>query len=159
MTLLARDRLAGVLLLLVAVVWIALVYGTFAEDLAGGPTTSRTFPLASGALLALLSLLLIAGTFVKGRHGTKGRVRIDALEWRGIVATFGFLAAYVSLLYAVGFILGTIAAIVAFLYLMLGKRSPWLLIGYSFGFAFGVWFILGEMMAVYLPRGALINLF
>ena len=58
----------------------------------------------------------------------------------------------------VGVTLGIIAGIVGIVQAAMGA-TPWLLLGYSFGFAFGVWFILGQLMAVYLPRGSLINLF
>jgi putative tricarboxylic transport membrane protein len=145
--------------LALAIAWIAVVLGTFPEGY-GGPTSSRTFPLISAAALAVLSVILIAGTFKRQEEG-KGQVRrlADALEWRGIAATFGFLAAYIALLHFTGFVLATIVVLAAFLYFVLGKRSPWLLLGYSLGFAFGVWFILGQLMAVYLPRGSLINLF
>lgn len=159
MTELARDRLAGGLLLLIAAIWIGLVLGTFPEGM-GGNTSASTFPLGSGIALAVLSVILIAGTFLrKGGEDAGPRVGIDALEWRGVVATFGFLVAYMVALKYIGFILGTLVVLAAFLYFVLGKRSPWLLIGYPAGFAFGVWFILGELMAVYLPRGELINLF
>lgn len=157
----ASDRLTGAILLLFAGAWIAFVLATFPE-VTNGPTGARTYPLASGVLLALLSAMLIAGSFLRrDRPAADGKpaAGIDAIERRGIAATFGFLVVYLALLNYVGFILATVIALAGFLYLMLGKRSPWLLIGYPAGFAFGIWFLLGKVMGVYLPRGELINLF
>ena len=157
---LARDRLAGGVLLLIAAVWIAVVLGTFPPSF-GGATSPSTFPLASGIILAVLSAMMIAATFLRKADGAEktADVSIDAIEWRGILATFGFLILYMVLLKYVGFILGTLIALTGFLYFVLGKRSPWLLLGYPAGFAFGAWLVLGKLMAVYLPRGELINLF
>jgi putative tricarboxylic transport membrane protein len=160
MSTLARDRLAGVILLVVAVIWLALVLVTFPAATLDAPTSSRTYPLASGIALAILSVIVLLGTVLPRKDGGAGKaVSIDGMEWRGIAATFGFMVAYIVALKYTGFIIGTFVILAAFLYLVLGKRSPWLLIGYPAGFAFGVWFILGKLMAVYLPRGDLINLF
>jgi putative tricarboxylic transport membrane protein len=161
MTSLARDRLVGTVLLVVAIVWIALVLRTFPPALVDAPTSPRTFPLASGIGLAVLSVIVLLGTFTSTKDGVAPGMAasIDALERRGIAATFGFIVAYIVALKYVGFVVGTLVVLAAFLYFVLGKRSPWLLIGYPTGFAFGVWFILGKLMAVYLPRGELINLF
>jgi putative tricarboxylic transport membrane protein len=160
MTSLARDRLAGAVLLVVAIIWIALVLGTFPPAL-DAPSSSRTYPLASGIGLAVLSVIVLVGTFLPKKDGAAAVkvTTIDALEWRGIAATFGFMVAYIVALKYVGFVIGTLLVLAAFLFFVLGKRSPWLLIGYPAGFAFGVWLILGKLMAVYLPRGELINLF
>jgi len=158
---LARDRLAGAVLLVVAIVWIALVLRTFPPALVDASTSPRTFPLASGIGLAVLSAIVLFGTFLPRKDRAEaGKVTtINALEWRGIAATFGFMVAYIVALKYAGFVIGTLVVLAAFLFFVLGKRSPWLLIGYPAGFAFGVWFILGKLMAVYLPRGELINLF
>lgn len=161
MSTLARDRLAGIVLLAIAVIWLALVLGTFPPATLDAPTSSRTYPLASGIALAILSVIVLLGSIVPRKDGAGAgkAVHIDGMEWRGIAATFGFMVAYIVALKYSGFIIGTFVVLAAFLYLVLGKRSPWLLIGYPAGFAFGVWFILGKLMAVYLPRGEFINLF
>jgi hypothetical protein len=160
MSVLARDRLVGIILLAVSAVWIALVLGML-PPAADAPTGPRTYPLASGIALAVLSAIVLFGTFVPKKGGAAaGQVAgLDAQEWRGIAATFGFMVTYIVALKYTGFVIGTFVVLAAFLFLVLGKRSPWLLIGYPAGFAFGVWFLLGKLMAVYLPRGELINLF
>jgi putative tricarboxylic transport membrane protein len=158
---LARDRLTGVLLLLVAVVWIGLVVMTI-PDSPGSPSSARTFPLASGIGLAVLSAVLIVGSFLPNTTGPGAKRSgpgLDSIEWRSILATFGFFVLYILLLKYTGFIIATVVTLAAFLFAVLGKRSPWLLIGYPVGFALSVWLILGKLLAVYLPRGELINLF
>lgn len=156
----ARDLLTGTLLLVVALVWIGIILTTI-PDAPGSPSSARTFPLASGVALAALAAVLLAGAFVRtpAAEAKKAGPGLDSLEWRGIVATFGFLAGYILLLKLTGFLIGTVVTLAAFLYFVLGKRSPWLLIAYPVGFALTVWLILGKLLAVYLPRGELINLF
>ncbi|MDC7786132.1 tripartite tricarboxylate transporter TctB family protein [Rhodoplanes sp. TEM] len=156
----ARDLLTGTLLFVIALVWIGFILTTI-PDSPGSPSSARTFPLASGIALAVLSAVLLAGAIFRTSplQAKKAAPALDALDWRGIAATFGFLAVYILLLKLTGFLIGTVVALAAFLYLMLGKRSPWLLIGYPVGFAVAVWLILGKLLAVYLPQGELINLF
>ena len=58
-----------------------------------------------------------------------------------------------------GFVIATVAAVAAFLVLVLDKRSPLLVAGMSLGLAFGIWLILGKAMGVYLPHGTLVDWF
>ncbi|MBK5957477.1 hypothetical protein CCR97_04530 [Rhodoplanes elegans] len=155
-----RDLVTGTLLLVVALVWIGLVLTTI-PDAPGSPSSARTFPLASGIALAVLAGVVLVGAMVRTSAAPtqKAGPGLDALEWRGIAATFGFLAVYILLLKLTGFLIGTVVVLAAFLHLVLGKRSPWLLIGYPVGFALAIWLILGKLLAVYLPIGELINLF
>ena len=57
------DRLAGIILLLVAVLWIAGVFWTIPEVADGARVGPRGFPLAMGVLLAALSLFLIVSSY------------------------------------------------------------------------------------------------
>jgi putative tricarboxylic transport membrane protein len=156
------DRLAGVILLLVAVLWIAGVFWTV-PDFAGdsGRIGPRGFPLAVGVMLAALSALLIAGSFVSAevdadRNDKRG---FDHAEVWALVSTFGFLGGYVALLAWVGFVIATAVSTAAFLVFFLKKRSPLLVFGMPLGLAFGIWLILGKAMGVYLPHGAIIDWF
>lgn len=156
-----RDILTGSVLLIIALVWIGLVYGTIPGAM-GSASSARTYPLVAGYGLAGLSALLIVGAFLRtsvSSGAKRAGAVLDGFEWRAIAATFGFLAIYILLLQYVGFVLATVVGIAAFLVLVLGKRSPVLVLGYSLGFTFTIWLVLGELLAVYLPRGELINLF
>ncbi len=162
MTASKSDRLAGAVLLLVALLWIAGVFWTVPD--AAGDTSRvgpRGFPLAMGVMLAVLAALIIAASFAggaaSGERDDKGR--FDRAELWALMATFGFLGGYVVLLAWVGFVLATVVAIAGFLFFALNKRSPQLIAGMSLGLAFGIWLILGKTMGVYLPHGSIIDWF
>jgi hypothetical protein len=155
------DRIAGVILLLVAALWIAGVYWTI-PDVAGesGRVGPRGFPIAMGVLLAALSALMIVGSFaVEADAGRDAEARIDRAEVWALVATFGFLGGYVVLMALFGFVIGTALSIAAFLVFAVKKRSPRLVVGMSLGLAVGIWLILGKAMGVYLPHGMFIDWF
>ena len=155
------DRLAGVILLLVAVLWILGVFWTIPDVAEGTRVGPRGFPLAMGAMLAALSAVMIAGSFAAGEAGAEASAagRFDRAEVWALVSTFGFLGGYVVLMAWFGFVVGTAAAVAAFLVFVLKKRSPQLIIGMSLGLAIGIWLILGKAMGVYLPRGSIIDWF
>ncbi len=156
------DRLAGAILLLVAAVWIAGVLWTI-PDVTGeaGRVGPRGFPLAMGVLLAVLSALMIAGSFAAAELGADGDdgAGYDRTETWALAATFGFLGGYVALMAWFGFLIATAVASAAFLVFVLNKRSPRLIFGMSLGLAFGIWLILGKAMGVYLPHGMLVDWF
>jgi putative tricarboxylic transport membrane protein len=156
------DRLAGVILLLVAALWIAGAYWAI-PDVVGeaGRVGPRGFPLAMGVMLAMLSALMIAGSFAAAEPSAdgNGERRVDRAEIWALAATFGFLGGYVVLLAWFGFVIGTAVSSAAFLVFVLNKRSPALIAGMSLGLAFGIWLILGKAMGVYLPHGMIVDWF
>lgn len=162
------DRVAGAILLLVALVWTVGVYLTIPGGSGEGQIGPRGFPLGMGILLGILSLFLLAGSLMNGDAGApadedsverprSARERF-AEKW-SLVATFGFLGAYVLLLDLFGFLVATVAAVASFLVLGLDKRSPKLIAATSLGLGLGIWLILGRVMGVYLPRGSIIDWF
>jgi putative tricarboxylic transport membrane protein len=156
------DRLAGTILLLVAALWIAGVYWTIpdvtGESVRVGP---RGFPIAMGVMLAVLSVLMIAGSFTATETGADagGEGLFDRAEAWALAATFGFLGGYVALMAWFGFVIATAVSTAAFLFFALKKRSPRLIAGMSLGLAFGIWLILGKAMGVYLPHGMIVDWF
>lgn len=159
------DRLAGAVLLGVAVLWLVGVYWTIPAVDDGARVGPRGFPLAMGVLLAGLSLLLIVGSFATGGSADDsddvpdtGTPERRAEVW-ALSATFGFLAIYVVLLDWIGFLLGTVAAVAGFLVVVLKRRSPAMVASVSLGLALTIWLALGKGMGVYLPHGALIDWF
>jgi putative tricarboxylic transport membrane protein len=154
------DRLAGAVLLLVALLWIAGVVWTIPDAAGdGGRVGPRGFPLAMGVLLAVLSALMIAGSFTATEAGADEPGRFDRAEVWALLATFGFLGGYVALLQWFGFAIATAAVVAAFLVFVLNKRSPLLIAGLSLGLSLGIWLILGKAMGVYLPHGTIVDWF
>jgi putative tricarboxylic transport membrane protein len=156
------DRVAGTILLLFAGIWIAGVVWTIPDVVGdGGRVGPRGFPLAMGVLLAVLSALMILGSFTAAEPDAIGNSadRFDRAEVWALISTFGFLGGYVALLLWFGFVMATSAATAAFLIFVLKKRSPALVAGVSLGLAFGIWLILGKAMGVYLPHGTIVDWF
>jgi Tripartite tricarboxylate transporter TctB family len=154
------DRLAGLILLLVAGLWIAGVFWTIPGVAGSSRVGPRGFPLAMGVMLAGLSLVLILTAGQSGETEGERRTGADTrAELWALAATFGFLALYTLLLDLFGFLIATAVSTAAFLAVALRKRSPKLVAGVSLGLALAIWLILGKAMGVYLPRGSLIDLF
>ena len=154
------DRLAGVILLAFAIIWLVGVFWTIPEVADGARVGPRGFPEAMGVLLAVLSLFLIGGSFAGGEADEEPEEKTDrgADVW-ALVMTFGFLAVYVVLLDLFGFLLATIASTASFLVFVLNRRSPVMVAAVSLGLALTIWLVLGKAMGVYLPRGSIVDWF
>lgn len=160
MTRAKSDRLAGLVLLLIAGLWIAGVFWTIPEVAGSSRIGPRGFPLAMGVMLAGLSLFLILAAGRDDAPEGERRTRPDTqAEIWALAATFGFLALYVLLLDLFGFLIATAVSTAAFLIVALRKRSPKLIAAVSLGLALAIWLILGKAMGVYLPHGSLFDLF
>lgn len=160
-----RDRLAGAVLLLVAIAWIAGVYWTIPGDPGGSRIGPRGFPLAMGLGLAFLSLLLIAAGFLGTTNDPlvpddpEARRKETRVELWAVASTFGFVIVYTLVLDWLGFVLGTILVTAGFLRFALNKRSPVLVAGLPVGLSLGAWFVMGQLIGVYLPKGTLFSAF
>ena len=156
----SATRLTGSILFVIAVAWTVVAFRVIPEGFGGTAVTPRTFPIGLGIVLALLSLGLIAGTFMRHGEGDEPIAPRGASERSGeiwaIAVTFGFLIVYMVALNLVGFVIATIAVLVATLYFVLRARSPFVLIGVPLGLTFGLWLVMGKFMGVYLPHGMLI---
>jgi hypothetical protein len=158
----STDRLAGTILLALALIWIGATWWMLPAGSAPGQIGPRGFPLGMGVLLACLSLALIAGS--RRAEPAEPRAADDVRRDRkaelwALAATFGFLGVYLLLLDLIGFVLATVAVCASFMTVVLKKRSPVLVAATSLGLAFGIWLILGKAMGVYLPRGSWIGWF
>lgn len=157
-----RDRIAGIVLLLFAVIWIAGVFWTIPEASGGVRLGPRGFPFWMGVGLVILSLILIAGSFtdpdrdfaLSGEAVEKFDI---ASEVWAAASVFGFLVVYVLAMDWSGFIVATIVVIAGFLWFVLKKRSPVLLICLPFGLSLGVWYVMGKLMGVYLPKADFVS--
>lgn len=166
----ARDQLAGAILFVIALAWIVVAYWAIPGSADAARLGARAFPVGMGIALASLSLLLIGGTLLGATQlGARHAVGIAAetvepdgetrVEYWALLATFGFLLGHLLLLTWFGFVVGTVLATAAFLWFVLKQRSPMLLVGLPLGLSFGIWFVLGKLMGVYLPRGSIVDLF
>lgn len=158
---LRRDRAVGLVLFAVAIAWSALAYWTIPPGFAGGAVGPRAFPIGVGLLLALLSALLFAFSFLPER-GASGERR-DGLslyaEFWAVGWTAGLVVAYALLMQWLGFVVATVIVVFVVLRLVLQVRSPLLLTAMPLGLAFGIFLVMGRLMGIYLPRGTIIQPF
>ena len=139
------DRVAGVALALIGLV--ALL-------------ESRAFPLGSlhrpgpaftPVLLALLLILFGAVVFAMG-SGTRRLAEVGWHEWRHAVAIFAACAFAAGGLERLGYRL-TMAAVVAFLILVVERKGWALGLGLTVAVPWGSFFVFDTLLNVPLPRG------
>jgi putative tricarboxylic transport membrane protein len=156
-----RNRISGLVLLAVALVWIALVYATIRSGQAGevGP---RAFPLFFGYVLALLSLVMVVQSFRSAAPDPEHEPDTPAVlpgEWMAVLIAIAGVVIYGMLLEPFGFIPSTAFAVTAFLLLALRVRSPLIIAGMAIGLSLGCYLVFGKLLGVYLPPGQIITIY
>lgn len=156
-----RDRIVGLVLFAFAVAWCGVAYATIPPGFGGAAVGPRAFPLALGALLALLAALLFAFSFLPETGA--GAERADGLplktELWAVGWTVGAVIAYALIMQWLGFVVATVIVVAVLLRLVLDVRSPALVIAMPLGLGFGIYFVMGRLMEIYLPRGTIIQPF
>jgi putative tricarboxylic transport membrane protein len=156
-----RNRISGLILLAVALVWIGLVYATIRAGQVGevGP---RAFPLFFGYVLALLSVIMVVQSFRPAApdldHDDATAAAIPR-EWVAVVATIVGIVIYGMLLEPFGFIPSTAAFVTVFLLLVVRVTSPVTVAGMAIGLSLGSYLVFGKLLGVYLPPGQIITIY
>jgi putative tricarboxylic transport membrane protein len=155
-----RNRIAGSVLLGVALVWIVLVYQTIAPG-QGTEVGPRAFPLFFGYVLAGLSLLLLLQSFRPPAVEPDDDRMPAALpgEWAAVVMTIAGFVVYGMLLEPFGFIPSTAFVVAVFLLLVLRVRSPVTVAGMAIGLSLGCYLVFGKLLGVYMPPGEIITIY
>lgn len=158
-----RDRLVGLVVFAFAIAWTVIAYMTIRPGFSGSVVGPRDFPIGLGVLLAMLSAMLFASTFVgppsaPDRDSPADKSVVHAEIW-AVGWTLGALVAYALLLGWFGFIPATVVIVAAVLRFALAVRSVVMMIAMPLGLAVGVYYVMNHLMGVYLPRGTLFQLF
>lgn len=157
-----RDRVVGLVLFVFAGAWCGLAYATIPPGFGAAAIGPRDFPLAIGLLLAALSALLVASSFLPepltAAAERREELPLGAELWAA-GSTVVLIVAYALLMQWFGFLVATITVVAVALRLVLGVRSPALLIAMPLGLGFGLFLVMGRLMEIYLPRGTLIQPF
>lgn len=157
-----RSRIAGVVLLALALVWIALVYQTIAPG-QGGEVGPRAFPLFFGYVLAVLSLILLVQSFwgSADEEDESDSPAASALpgEWMAVAITVGSLVVYGMLLEPFGFIPSTAFMVAVVMVFGLRVRSPVAVVGMAVGLSLGCYLVFGKLLGTYLPPGEIITIY
>jgi putative tricarboxylic transport membrane protein len=157
-----RNRISGIVLLTVALVWIVLVYQTIAPS-QGTEAGPRAFPLFFGYVLAVLSLLLLLQSFrapapdLKNESGES--VAVLPGELTAVAMTIGSFVVYGMLLEPFGFIPSTAFVVAAILFFVLRVRSLLVLAGMAIGLSLGCYLVFGKLLGTYMPPGNIITIY
>ena|SRR5690242_16129575 len=155
-----RDRIVGTVLIVFAAVWCVTVWLTVPNNYGEALVGPRDVPFGLGIGLAVLALALIGISYVGGAGASHVRDKGDRRsEWWAVGVVAGSLLAYALLMEWFGFVIATIVVIVGLLRLALGVRSLPIILGMSLSMSFGVYFVMGGLMGVYLPHGTVFSVF
>lgn len=163
MTWRARDRVVGAFLIVIAAVWCTVVWMTVPNGYGDASVGPRDVPFWLGIGLIFFSLVMIARSYLAGTEETEAEPPVASpdrkSEWLAIAAVTVSLIAYALLMGWFGYVLATIIVVVGLLRFALGVRSLRVIAGMALGMSFGVYFVMGSLMGVYLPHGTVISLF
>lgn len=151
-----RDRITGSVLLVVALVWIVLVFQTIepSQDANAGP---RAFPLFFGIVLAGLSLVMLLQTFWPRAVAESDVPAAARKEGWSVAATIGAIVIYGALLEPLGFIVSTVLVVAVIMIVVLRMRGPVTIAAMSVGLSLGCYLVFGKLLGTYLPPGTWIT--
>ncbi|TQV74269.1 tripartite tricarboxylate transporter TctB family protein [Exilibacterium tricleocarpae] len=145
-----KNTIGGLLLLL-----FSLGYGLMALQLdsggglAAGGFSPRTLPLILAVAGMVLSLLLMFSA-----PGPAPAEQLANFKWRPALLLCGMMLVYAAIFPYLGFVLATIVFLIGAM-LVLGIRSPKVLLLAALPITAGFWLILNQLLGIYLAPGAL----
>lgn len=152
---LSRDK-AGALAFLA----LAIAYGMFIQDiplLPGDemePFNARTLPKALAWGMGIVSFLMLVLPTRNKEEAVPFLTVFKGLNWLKALALLASMVAYGLALKPMGFILATILFLLAG-QLILGERRPLILFLASVPLVIAFWFILSQLLDIYLDPGDL----
>lgn len=150
---LTKDHIGGLFFLSLSV-----IYGHYAGDirlLPGEeyePFHAQTVPYALAYLCGGLSLMLI----VTASRQAKDKLSLRGYDFRLVALLLALVVIFALSLQWFGFLISTVIFLLAG-YRLLGEKRPKMLFLASVPFAVGLWFILTQLLDIYLAPGLLIN--
>jgi hypothetical protein len=162
-----RDRIVGAILAIFAAVWCIVVRITVPTAYGDAIVGPRDAPLWLGMVLGFLGLLLIVRSFTEspaaaidaGEAIASPAAADRVSEWKAIGAVAGSLIVYALFMEWFGFVVATVVVVFTLLRYGLGVRSPRVLLGMPLIMGFGIFYVFGALMGVYLPHGTIISPF
>lgn len=159
-----RNRIVGLVLLVVAVVWSVVVFQTIPAGSGGSAIGPRAFPLFLGFILIALSAAILLRSFFAREDDPKAApdeaapAPVSRSEMWPVAGVFLLTILYGFLMQKIGFLLATPIVVLIALAVILGVRQPVTIVGMAIGISVGCWIIFGNLLGVYLPRGSWISL-
>ena len=152
-----KDKVGALVILI-----LSIVYGAMALNIPEAPgieasgVTPSSLPMAlsaTGIIAALLILILPADRHDSGKE-TSLAAAFRGLEWRCAAFLFLLMAGYGLILKPLGFLISTMLFLCGGFWTM-GERRIKLMLSVSIGVTVGFWFILTQLLRIYLEPGVL----
>jgi hypothetical protein len=153
-----RDRIAGSVLLAIALVWVVLIVMTV-EPSQGTTAGARAFPLFFGIALAGLSLIMLLRSFMPRAEPEPAVVLSAPNESFAVVSTIGAIVLYGAMLEPLGFIPSTALIVAAIMIVVLRIRAPLIVTAMALGLSLGCYLVFGKLLGTYLPPGTWITIY
>ena len=144
------DRILGVILLVVAVVWLWLAFTYIPGARGAGETGPRAFPVLLGIVLAGLGVVMA----VSPAAAVGNIAPVTRHEGVVVAGTIGVLVLYAFLLERLGFLIATPVAIAVTMRGLVQVRSVTRIAALAIGFTLCCWAIFGVGLGTPLPRGS-----
>ncbi len=144
------DRVLGLVLIVVALVWLWLAFTYIPGARGPGETGPRAFPVLLGVVLAGLGVAVS----LNPRPAVETVAPVTRREALVAAGTIGLLVLYAFLLERVGFLIATPVAIALAMRGLVGVRSGVRIAALAIGFTIGCWVIFGALLGTPLPRGS-----
>ena len=152
-----KDKVGALVILI-----LSIIYGAMALNIPEAPgiedsgVTPSSLPIAlsaTGMIAALLILILPAARQASGEE-TSLAAAFRGLDWRCAAFLFLLMAGYGLILKLLGFLIATILFLCGGFWAM-GERRIKLMLLVSIGVTVGFWFILTQLLRIYLEPGVL----
>ena len=152
-----KDKVGALVILI-----LSMVYGAMALNIPEAPgiedsgVTPSSLPMvlsATGIIAALLILILPTDRHDSGEE-TSFTAAFKGLDWRCAAFLFLLMAGYGLILKPLGFLISTMLFLCGGFWAM-GERRIKLMLLVSIGVTIGFWFILTQLLGIYLEPGVL----
>jgi hypothetical protein len=148
------DRWLGPCLMLLAIIWLWLVYTYIPGARAEGEPGPRGFPVLLGIVLGGLGALISVSAFASGDRKITDEIE-PVSRSEGLIAagTFGLLMLYAFLLSKAGFLIATPIVVVLAMSGILRMRNWLLVFALAGGLTLACWLFFVVLLEAPLPRG------
>ena len=145
------DRTLGLILVLVALVWLWLAFAYIPGPRSPGETGPRGFPVLLGVVLAVLGAAMSLSARASDVEPIAPLTRSEATLAGGTIA---LLTLYAFLLERAGFLIATPVAIALAMWALVRVRRAALIAALAIGFTVSCWTIFDLLLGTPLPRGS-----
>lgn len=154
-----KDRVSALLFLLFSATYDVMslnIDNPFASE--ESAFTPQTLPLALATAGVILSLLTIAKKPAATESSSDISATFQDMEWKPVSLLVGLMVVYGACLPFLGFIISTIIFLIGG-FLSLGERNWKIILSCSIILSVGFWFILTQLLGIYLATGDVFFMF